>query len=663
MSRLNYLATLAGIDVHYKDMWQKSHPVPEKTLVALLTSLGYAAKSDDDISLSISQLENEEKKQLSDITVLGENRIYRLQIDAAVSWQLTNEKDETQHGETEQGQVKLPELNYGYYNLKVILRNGEEQKSRLIVAPPKCWLPEPIEKGKRIWGIAAQLYSLRTNKNWGIGDFYDLGELIEKGAAAGADTVGLNPINAMFPGNPLHISPYSPSDRLLLNTIYIDVEAVDNFADNREAQKLWQDDEFQLALKSAQAAEFVDYKTIADLKIKILRVLFRTIDLDMRAKFNQFCVEQGSRLRNKAIFDALSAHFDKKNNRITSFHEWPESYRLFDSNDVKSFATVNVEQVDFHCWLQFVADRQLQRAQSIALQKGMVIGLYRDQAVGSDGSGAEVWVEPDAYMKGVSVGAPPDESNLKGQNWGLPSLSPTYLRRTGYRPFIDLLRANMRHARALRIDHAFGLSRLFLIPHGMEGSEATYLNYKFEEMLAVLRIETHRNQCMVIGEDLGTFPDNYKEGAAASGLLSYKIFSFERTEDNNFQSPKKYPYLSLATLSTHDLPTVAGWLQEKDIGIKQQLDLYPSDDFRMRDVTGRARDKAFMLSILEKSGLNDQSDMRDQIEAIQLHLADSSSAVVMLQLEEYTKYCRANKFSRYGGRTSKLEAPPDSHAG
>ncbi len=254
--------------------------------------------------------------------------------------------------------------------------------------------------------------------------------------------------------------------------------------------------------------------------------------------------------------------------------DWPEAFRNVHSREVRDFQASHEERVSFHAWLQWLADRQLGHANERARASGMSIGLYRDLAVGSDSGGSEIWSHPERFASGLAVGAPPDPLGPQGQNWGLPPFNPLTLEEGGLAAFRALVSSNMRHAGAIRIDHAFQLQRLFLIPAGLPSSQGAYLAYPFEAMLAVLRLESHRARCLVIAEDLGTGPDGFSDAIMASGILSYRVLPFERESDGGFKKPDAYPRSALAVTTTHDLPTFRGWWRGLDVDLRETLGVY-----------------------------------------------------------------------------------------
>ncbi len=410
---------------------------------------------------------------------------------------------------------------------------------KLKLEPGRCWQPEILEKGGRLWGFAVQLYGLRSARNWGIGDFGDLRTLVEIAARLGASVVGVNPLHAAG------VSPYSPSSRHALNPLYIDVEAVPEFSGERP---------------SVEKSELVDYESVRAAKYSAFEKMLPRLEGARRERFEEFQRGMSKGLRDFTRFEA------KRTGR----------------------------PAELHAYVQWNARLQLEGVQRRARELGMPVGLYLDLAIGADGGGAEAWSDRGVFAAGVSIGAPPDEFNPRGQDWGLPPYSPRALRAAGYRPFIELLRANMLPGGAIRIDHVMALFRLYWIPHGAKADGGGYVHYPFEDLLAILATESRRQQCMVIGEDLGTVPEEMREALSKAGVLSYRPLLFERGAP-----PEAYPRDALVCLSTHDLPTWKGYWQDHDLHLRKKLNL--TEDFR-KELAARKQDQALI-----RKGLPDLS--------------------------------------------------------
>ncbi len=431
-------------------------------------------------------------------------------------------------------------------------------------APTVCYVPPAMEEGQR-WALATQLYALRSERSWGIGDFGDLLELRALASEAGASYVALNPLHELFPSNPRAASPYAPSSRLFLDIFYIDVPSVPDFAESPQTLALVASTAFAAGLQCLRDAALVDYDGVARAKLAALGLLwdsFRTNHLerpgDARASdFRAFVRDGGRTLEYLARYEALAEYFRARDAGCYGWLQWPAAYRSPDSPDVARFAREHRDRVNFYCYAQWIADRQLRGA--VVGRRALHAGLYRDLAVGVDRNGADAWSDPGAIAAGASLGAPADPLNVHGQNWGLPPLSPRALRERSFAPFATLLRANMRYANVLRIDHVMALQRAFWIPQGRPATEGAYVRYPLDAMLRVLAFESMRNGCAVVGEDLGTVPDGFRERLQAARVLSSRLVYFERTWDGAFRPPAEYPRLAAASVGTHDLPPLLGW--------------------------------------------------------------------------------------------------------
>jgi (1->4)-alpha-D-glucan 1-alpha-D-glucosylmutase len=458
---------------------------------------------------------------------------------------------------------------------------GPARKPRkLELEPGRCYQPEVLEQ-RRLWGFMAQLYGLRSERNWGIGDFTDLRKLIEIAAGLGAAVVGVNPLHATQGG------PYSPSSRHALNVLYIDVEAVPEYATCEPAQRLVKSEKWRSRLHSLRKAELIDYEAVRRAKLEVLELLFK--------KNNRSAELPTKGLRDFAVFEALREKLDG------GWQGWPKGFQDPDSKEVKAFAKKNANRVAFHAYLQWNARQQLEAAQRYAQELGMPLGLYVDLALGADRGGAEVWAEQDAYAVGASCGAPPDEFNPLGQDWGLPPYSPRALRAKAYRPFIDLLRANMPVGGALRMDHVMALSRLWWIPQGAKPERGGYVNYPFRDLLSILAAESRRARCLVIGEDLGTVPAELRAALNEAGVLSYRPLLFEKDPSGEYCPPGAYPREALVCVTTHDLPTWRGYWIAHDLELRKQLGLTVNFE---KERSTREAEKERLARALQGEGLD-----------------------------------------------------------
>lgn len=518
------------------------------------------------------------------------------------------------------------------------LRSREQAVPTFDFAPAPAWRPAALQDDGRLWGIAVQLYSLRSVRNWGIGDFTDLAGLVEGAAELGAAAIGLNPLHALFPTRPEHASPYSPSSRLFLNPLYLDVEAVPEFSDCRAALRSVRSKSFQARLRELRAKTCVDYTGVAAAKSAVLEQVyrfFRTTCLADAAHprtraFREFQAQRNPALRRFATFHTLG-----ENRTAIDWREWPAQWRDPDSAVVAAFAHRRIYRIEFHEYLQWLADWQLRAAAELAHARGMAIGLYGDLAVGADPTGAEAWSDQRTTVTGAAVGAPPDQLNLNGQNWGLPPPDPLAWREQAYAPFIEMLRANMGNAGALRIDHILGLMRLYWIPSGLSAKDGAYVRYPWHELLAVLAAESRRQHCLVIGEDLGTVPRGLRESMMDCGLLSYRLLYFER-DDAGFRTPDNYPREALVAVGTHDLPPLTAFWHGDDIALRETLDLWPTPAQRDAEQGNRSGARAALADALRRQHLLADDRVPDEapVEAIYRYLARTPSCLLMVQVED-----------------------------
>ncbi len=679
-SGLEALCAHVGLTNRYDDFWGHAREVPEASLRKMLKAMGLDADSDEAAQGTLSRLKaHEQHRVLPAVLVLRQGQPTRINVtlpnqgpagesDKRYTWTLECDNAERFGGlmfaradgsfEPAHLRIDLPQaLPLGYHQLTLRSAaqvSGEMARTRVIVCPPRCHEPKVLKQGERLWGPSVQLYALRSNDNWGIGDFSDLKRLLEIVAGQGASFVGLNPLHALFPHEPERASPYSPSSRNAMNVLYIDVTTVPDFPECRFALDLVNSVAFQQRLQALREPEIVNYQGVAAAKFEVLEILFkhfhlRHLSADTRRgrAFRAYQKERGSELRCQALFEALQAHFHAQDSSVWGWTLWPPAYRDPQSPAVADFEREHEAHVEFFEYLQWQAEVQLQSAQARAESLGMAIGLYRDLAVGVNEGGAETWSRQSLYAMGLHVGAPPEEYNLAGQDWGLPPMIPSRLRDQDFQPFIDTLRANMRCAGALRIDHVMALMRLFWI-HPEDGAKSgAYMNYPFEEMMGILALESHRHRCLVIGEDLGTVPPRMREAMREQYLLSYCPLFFERTHDGRFKPPVDWPVHALAVVSTHDLPTLRGFWNGKDVDLRTELGLFPSDEVRAQQVVGRAQDRAQLLLALEQEGVTPKDasvhpPMTDDTspaftDAVYSFLGRTPSQLVGVQLEDVTQ--------------------------
>ncbi|MDH5577626.1 MAG: malto-oligosyltrehalose synthase, partial [Betaproteobacteria bacterium] len=565
----------------------------------------------------------------------------------ALRWRVLEEGGATHEGEARCAppefrlELALP-LPPGYHRLSI---EGLAGETLLIAAPPRCYRPPALADGGRVWGLAVQLYALRSERNWGIGDFGDLAKLVELAAERGVGIIGLNPLHALFPHNPAHASPYSPSSRLQLNVLYVDVEAIEDFRECEAAQRRVRSAEFQARLAQLREAPLVDYAGVAAAKFEILELLYAHFrKRGPSAAFRDFQRKSGKALRLHAAYEALQAHFHAQAPTTWGWPVWPEAFRDHDSPDVTRFAQEHLERIEYYEYLQWQAERQLAQVGERCRARGLAVGLYLDLAVSVDRAGSDTWTQQECYALGASVGAPPDEFNPNGQNWGLPPLRPDRLRAQGYRLFIETLRENMRDAGALRIDHVMGLMRLFWIPAEKSAADGTYVSYALDEMMAIVALESERQRCMVIGEDLGTVAEEMRAALQRYAVLSYRLLYFERGDGGVFKASAEYPRDALVAVSTHDLATLAGWWIGRDLRLRLELGLFPDEGVFEKQLIDRAQERVRLMLALQHAGLLPPGHAPDVTgsqtltpalaEAVHAFVAAAPSRVMMVQLED-----------------------------
>ena len=617
-SALASLCEALGLAARYTDARGQEREVPPEALRALAAALGYPAADDAQARQSLARLRARETvRWLPPVHVVREGERVELRLgegrgEPPHRWRLQCESGSTGEGEVAAGRIDLPEtLPLGYHRLQLLSAEGVElTHCEIIVCPHRCHVPPALQRGERLWGVTVQLYALRSARQWGMGDFTDLRHLVESMALLGAAFVGLNPLHALFPENPDAASPYSPSSRSALNVLYIDVEAAPEFADCEAAQRLVRDAAFHERLRALRERDEVDYAGVAALKLPVLGALYECFrerhllrDTHRARAFRQFQRGRGATLRAHAVFAAIQARLQAEDPALWGWPAWPEPWRDPEGETVRRFVQEHPEAVEYQEYLQWLADEQLQAVRERAESLGMAIGLYRDLAVGSSEGGSDTWSAPSLYALGTRVGAPPDALNPAGQDWGLPPWQPQALRERAYKPFVQLLRSNMRHAGALRVDHAMALMRLYCVPPGHPSTEGAYLHYPMRDLFAILALESQRCQCLVIGEDLGTVPPEVRDAMREHAVLSYCPLYFERDEQGRFRAPADWPEQALAVVGTHDLPTLAGFWAGQDLRTRRELGLYPEASMAEEQALERAADRAHLLLALEREGL------------------------------------------------------------
>lgn len=498
-----------------------------------------------------------------------------------------------------QGVLQLPtRLPYGYHTATVsVAGHGREVRGEqsLIVVPPACVSPDRGTNGRRVMGVIANLYAQRREHDWGIGDLGTLMSLVEWAAARGAAFVGINPLHALF-NRGWEISPYSPVSRLFRNPIYIDVEEVPELSHSEPARALLNDATTRRMLRDLRATPLVDYDGVIALKERVLLELHRTFLARGGARdreYTDFIALRDPELTRFATWMAIA-----RSAGMPDWRQWPEALQSPDSPAVQAFQAANHDHVDLYRWLEFQLQRQISAVAQRARTLGMPIGVYQDLAIGTHPGGSDTWMNPDLFLEGASVGAPPDPYSATGQIWGLPPMDPRALRKQRYRYWVQLLRRAFDHAGALRIDHVMGLFRMFWIPNGGTGKDGAYVRFPANDLLGILALESVRHDAMVVGEDLGTVPAEVPPALRKWGLLSSKVLYFER-DQRGFKPASRYPKLALATANTHDMPTLAGFWTERDVELRRQVGLVRTPKDLEQEKRARTQDKTALLRRLD----------------------------------------------------------------
>lgn len=673
---LDRLAQLAGIEDGWWDFFGNWRPVSPETKRAFLAAMGFKVGTEPELFASLAELDTRPwRRWLEPVAVLEEGWA-----EAAVTLTLPSSHDkhmldwvlEDELGSRHGGRFQVDTLAWieerwldgilvkrwrfvlpglppiGYHQLRLTAADGSGAAMQVIVAPARCHLPAAVTQGAGAWGLATQVYALRSDSDWGVGTYKALEDVAAGAARLGAATIGINPLHALFPAQPEKFSPYAPSSRRFLNIAYLDVEAVPEFRECLEAKRMFASPGFQANLARVRGYPMVEYEDVARLTRPMLELLYRWFRAehlepgDVRGQdFRDFQREGGRTAELFCTFEALHERFLKEG--LGYWRQWPEHYRHPASAEIARFTEANRERVEFFWWLQFLADRQLGAAHQAAKANGAGIGLYRDLGVGIAGDGAEAWLEQDNLSLGVSVGAPPDPLALKGQDWGLIPFNPLALREAAYAPFIGVMRANMRHAGALRLDHAMALQRLYWVPPGAGADEGAYVRYPVDDLFRLVALESRRNRCLIIGEDLGTVPEGFRERMDRMAMFAYRVMVFEQ-KDGRFKAPGEFDANALSIFATHDLPSARGYWNGSDIGRREKLDLYPRPGMGDEERAARQGDREKLVRAFAAEGLLpadfpahgplSDSDAAQLSQAAHLFLARARSRLMMVQIED-----------------------------
>lgn len=662
---LKDLADKLGILTKFHDAGtlKKEYNVDERVIKFFADKLGYTTNSEEAIKASICRLE--QKRWLNALESIYVRDIDKIEFDVVIKEE-DADKDFVLTLYDQQKKVEIKpsydvvfecdsgdifcnkfnkmrievktELEVGYYDIS--LQVGEEKYSSVLaIAPKECYENEILKKDK-IWGVALQLYAMRSRRNQGVGDFTDLAEFAKICGKNGADIIGLNPLNVLMHDFPENASPYSSISRLFLNPIYIDVEAVPEFS----AEDL---KGFEKDLDEVRNAQYIEYEKVYPLKIKILERTFKRIQKSKTSKyykdFTAFCKENGKKLDDLVLFQVI--YHEQKDYVWGGSLAWPEVLQDVNSPETRAYIKTKKAQVEFFKFLQFEADRQLKHAFETAEKSGLKIGFYRDLPVGVGKDSAEMWMNKNFFIGDSGAGAPPDAFFQTGQKWCLGAFNPIALKNEKYQPFIEILRANMRYAGAIRIDHVMSLMRLYVIPDNKD--IGTYIIYNFDDMLGIVAIESVLNKCVVVGESIGNVPEGFLDRLHEKNIYSLSVLWAERWPGNDwFKNPEDYPLNAFASVGTHDMTPLTMWWFGYEIELYSALGMIKSEEEKIAAYKLREEDRKKLLAALDYNdtwpdGVLRKSDYlygegypEGMTEAVEAYAARSKSQVFLTQLED-----------------------------
>lgn len=632
---LDRVASWYGIDPGFWDIFGNRHTTSVTAKQSILRALGVAADSAADLEGALTALAREEwERMLPPAVVASEAGPVELPLHIAadlrgVRARFTVRREDGESSEFEIDLRELPvaasieldgrmwvrvnatipfPLPLGYHDVTV-RAGGSQTSTRCIVTPDRAYTNSHLQGGGRAAGIAVSLYGVRSERNWGCGDFRDLRRVIDwVSDELGASFVALNPLHAIHNRRPFNTSPYLPNCIFYQNYLYLDVEGMEDYARCPRARALRASAAVEREIEDLRATPFVEYERVSALKLRFLKLSFAQFLRERRRgsaraqAFSAFCEREGDLLEGFATYCALDEEIHRENSDIWLWTDWPAEYQDPQSAETRVFREKRWRRVMFYQYLQWQIDLQLAEAQQWARERGLSIGLYHDLALATDKFGSDLWAHRPFYVAGCRVGSPPDDFSPKGQDWAFPPPNSARHRADGYRLFAESIRKNCRHGGALRIDHVMRLFRLFWIPDGVEATEGAYVRERNEDFVRILALESVRNRVVVVGEDLGTVEPSIRETLARFGMLSYRLFYFEKNEKGEFRPTDEYPVQSLVSSTTHDLPTLAGFWVGGDITARRAAGII-DDQAQRAQFLQRHTERQKMLDVLFRLGL------------------------------------------------------------
>ena len=603
--QLRGLAANMGIASNWTDQHGETHEVGVETIRKLLSALTIPVETDHDVRNALSAYE-------AGIYTQGRSNFLTARVEQNLSVPVdmpvgTSVEIELENGATRAvssiqgygGALTLPPFETPGYHL---IRVGGQEFS-VAVAPSRCMSINDLTRAESAFGLGAQVYSLRRKGDGGIGDFGAVATLARKAGALGADALAISPVHALYSAFPDHFSPYSPSSRLVYNPLHADPAIA--FPESL-ITSIIEERQLGAEMQRLEALDLIDWPRATAVKMTLLRGLYEQISRspqglqDLAAEFSRFREHCPQLVRDHAVFETIhGAEFgrDRKNGH---WRNWDESLRAPDAAGVAGFVEQNQDEVDFHIFLQWLIGKSYSECQRVCRDSGMKIGLIADLAIGMDSAGSHAWSRQSEILNGVSIGAPPDYYNADGQSWGLTSFSPRGLFTSGFQPFIDTLRAVLRHAGGVRIDHVMGLRRLWLVPDGAKATEGAYLEFPVETMFRLLALESWRHRAIVIGEDLGIVPDGFRDVLSGQALAGMRVLRFERDGDF-YTQPRYYDPTAVAMTTTHDLVPTAGWWAGTDMG-ETIVNISQAEDEQERQ-DRRAWNRGLLWGSFEEAGI------------------------------------------------------------
>ncbi len=606
------LAAAAGVAPRWRDVHGAWHDVPEDTVRVVLGALGLPASSDSQVRDSLVRSQPG-PGMLPPLLTVQAGADARIALPPG-RYQLRLEDGSVRDGHlTHAGTgTWLPAVDVpGYHRL-----SAHDQEVTLAVAPRRCFTVQDAAPERRLWALAVQLYSLRRPGDGGLGDFGALQDLVGPAAACGAAAIAISPVHAQFSADPDRFSPYSPSSRMMLNVLHT-----------------------RLDVSGSPDTDLVDWPAAGRARLAAMRALFEAADGGTLAELAAYRAREGDALETHVRFEALHEHLFGMDPHCWHWRTWPEKYRNPASPAVAAFARDHADAVRRHAFMQFLASRSLGAAQQAARAAGMPIGLIADLAVGADSGGSHCWSRQSETLLGLSIGAPPDLLSIEGQNWGLAAFNPRGLVQNGFGAYLELLRSAMRHAGGVRIDHALGLARLWVVPDGASARDGAYVTFPTDDLLRLIALESTRHRAIVLGEDLGTIPDGFQERLQEAGILGMRVLWFERDKQDRFTSPRTWARGAVAMTSTHDLATVAGWWTGRDLEWRGPLGLLGDQDHVAQEWELRGRDRGLLWERMREAGVatTDQPapwDAHPAVDAAVRHVAGSACDMVILPIED-----------------------------